>query len=100
MIIGKAHFRSFLGCVPTERQVEIVHQLVQLGAKRAAPGGNAPLDVAIVHLHPAELETLAIIVRAPIWVENANVDLITSKVIDFVLTHPLDPTSTLLNRHA
>jgi hypothetical protein len=92
-------FATYLDTLPNERQVEIVHELIQLGAARSAPGGNAGLDSAIRNLRPAEYETLSVLVDHRQYLVNSyEFEDLTLKVMEFILIHPLDSKSKLLRQ--
>lgn len=84
-------FASYLNTLPTERQVEIVHQLIQTGTTRACRLGDTSLDGAVAQLRSEEFETLCIL----IGVRGLYTENVTSKVMEFILIHPLTLTSKL-----
>jgi hypothetical protein len=84
-------FAKYLDTLPTKRQVEIVHQLIQTGTVRSCRLGDTSLDGAISRLRSEEFETLSILIGSG----RMRPDEVTSKVMEFILIHPLAPTSKL-----
>lgn len=82
------YFFSAMRGVPTERRIEIVHQLVGIGVHRA--GDGADMSEALNKLHIYEFTTLRLFIGG----RTRTADDMAMEVTAFLLTNPLPLTST------